>query len=140
MKNLITLPILLLLGCQALAQNLISRESGGNSYFYTDIQTAIDASVNGDVIYLPGGNFTEDIIINKGVNIIGAGHNPDSSSATSSTKIFGNVRIIEGSDNGVLSGVFVEEYVRFGKNADSTAFVTGFKFNRVHFGTSEVGL
>lgn len=134
MLRILTLTaVFVLLVNEIIAQKIISRESNGNSYFYTDIQTAIDASVNGDVLYLPGGSFSGDIIIDKGISIIGAGHVPDSTIATHSTKIIGNVYIIEGADNGVLSGVFIHYGLRFGyENINAESNVNNYSINRVN--------
>ncbi|MEW6606801.1 MAG: right-handed parallel beta-helix repeat-containing protein [bacterium] len=42
---------------------------------YTTIQSAIDAAVNGDTIYVGSGTYNEAIYINKRISIIGAGAN-----------------------------------------------------------------
>jgi hypothetical protein len=80
MKKLLLFLSIVILGCNCvIAQNLISVEhSAGGSEFFTRLDSALVHSSNGDFIYLPGtpGMNVGNIILNKGVNIIGARQNP----------------------------------------------------------------
>ncbi|QLH46048.1 MAG: hypothetical protein HWD58_10705 [Bacteroidota bacterium] len=58
---------------------------------YYSLNEAIHAANANDFIYLPGGTFQLDSMINKPLNIIGAGCRPDSSAATGTTIINGNL-------------------------------------------------
>jgi hypothetical protein len=78
----------------AIAQRKIALEHSGASSFFTDIPTAIDAAVSGDIIYLPGGSFPGFDIFNKQLTIIGVGHNLDSTAATTMTLISGNIVMV----------------------------------------------
>jgi hypothetical protein len=134
MRNLLLLLPLFLHGFTSEGQNLISRESGGNSYFYTDIQTAIDDAVNGDVIYLPGGSFSGDVSIDKGISLIGAGHVPDSTLATGPTIITGNMYILNGADGCHVSGLTVLNQLFLCANPNGTtgsSNISGFSMSRV---------
>jgi hypothetical protein len=99
-------------------QKLIAVTSGNNSSFYKQIDSAIYYAQDGDFVYLPGGNFTiSQLVIDKRLTIIGAGHHPDSSSATGITFINGNVHITDGASNGSLSGVYISGNLYYGTNS-----------------------
>lgn len=109
MKKKLTLIgiIIIALSQAVLSQNVIAVQNGGSPSFFTTFQSAINGAQDGDSIYLPGGVFNEgDIIIDKSLNIFGAGFFPDSSSATEITYVNGDVHIKEGADNGSLSGIY----------------------------------
>jgi hypothetical protein len=112
------------------SQNLISRESGGNSYFYTDVQDAIDGAQNGDYVYIPGGSFDGDLLINKEVHLVGVGHVPDSTVATGRTVLNGDVVVVTGADGGSLEGVQIDGQLKFGTSAADEE-VHNFSFRRV---------
>ena len=71
------------------AQNVITLESGGNAYFFNNIDDAVSVANPGDYIYIPGGEWHINNRIETGVNFVGVGYNPDSASATGITKIMG---------------------------------------------------
>ncbi len=68
-------------------------------------ESAYQAAVDGDVIYLPGGTIPFPAVINKGVKIYGAGHYPDFTTAVNKTVLTGNLSIDENADNLHLEGV-----------------------------------
>lgn len=74
----------------------------GSSSFYTTFSAAQTAAVNGDTIYLPGGN-AGSATISKSLTIIGAGYHPDSTLAFLAT-IF-DVALSSGASGGKLTGV-----------------------------------
>lgn len=99
------------------AQKKITLQSGSNSSFYSTIDSAMLNAVNGDIIYIPGGSYViPSLVINKGVQIYGAGHYPDSTQATGQTVLTGEVRIVTGADNGSLQGCYIMGNVVFGNN------------------------
>ena len=77
---------------------------------------AITNATNGDYIYLPGGSFKITVPIDKLLNIIGAGHNPDSCAASGITVIVGDFNIKSGSDHGSLSGLKIGGAITFTTN------------------------
>lgn len=90
------------------AQNLIAIQNGGTPTFYLQLDSAIVHSQNGDTIYIPGGTWwTISQPINKRLHVIGVGHNPDSTVATGTTKITGNISLVSGASNGSLSGLYL---------------------------------
>ena len=117
MKHILLLMSLLifLFSKKGFVQNLIAVNSGNNASFYQDVSSAFAAAQNGDYIYLPGGTFdisTWDI--DKGVHVIGAGHYPDSTTATLPTHLYGNIRIVTGASNGSLSGFYMTGSIQIG--------------------------
>ncbi len=99
------------------SQNVITVEHSGVSAFYQNLDTALAHSASGDNIYLPGASYNIGTLnINKGVHIIGAGCNFDSTLATGATVFLGNLRINKGADNGSIEGVYINGDMFFGTN------------------------
>ncbi len=99
------------------AQKKITLQSGNTATFYSTIDSAILNALNGDIIYIPGGSYVvPSLVINKGVQIYGAGHYPDSTQATGQTVLTGEVRIVSGADNGSLQGCYIIGDIIFGNN------------------------
>jgi hypothetical protein len=98
----------LLIACQTnvFAQlGKITLSHNGISTFYTDFSVAQTAATDGDTIYLPGGTINPwTIAISKKLMIIGAGHYPDSTLATTPTNI-NSIYFTTGSDGTCLMGV-----------------------------------
>jgi len=77
MKRKLTITIAMLLGAfhlmsSSVLANIIRVEKGGGGN-YTTIQKAINAAVPGDTIKVGIGVYYENIVINKSVELIGAG-------------------------------------------------------------------
>jgi len=87
------------------SQTLIAVQNSTSSSFYASLDSAIVHAVAGDFIYLPGGNFTISKPINKKLQIIGVGHNPDSCVSTRITQVTGEFTINSGSDHGSITGI-----------------------------------
>lgn len=108
MKNqLAILSFLLGLASSSLAQTaqIALVKPNGTTYIYTKFDSAYVHAANGDYIYLPGGSYGLTYPIAKSIHIFGAGIHPDSSSATTRT-VLGNISLIEGADNGSISGCY----------------------------------
>jgi hypothetical protein len=100
------------------SQNVIAVEHSGVSTFYQNLDSALAHSVNGDNVYLPGATYNVgNLTINKGVHIIGAGCNFDSTLATGATIFLGDPRILKGADNGSIEGIYIQGEIRFGTEA-----------------------
>lgn len=114
MKNLSFLVILaFLIPVKSKAQTLIAVHNETGSTFYANLDSAIVHSVAGDFIYLPGGNFTISKPINKKLQIVGVGHNPDSCYVTGITQVTGNFTINNGSDHGSIAGLKIWGDIKF---------------------------
>jgi len=78
-----------------------------NQTQHSTIQNAIDASINGDIIYIPSGVYTENLIINKSITLIGEDVNntiiKSSSSATTPT-----IQITDGASGSLLYNFTVQ--------------------------------
>jgi hypothetical protein len=135
MKRLILLSILAVaaFNLNTKAQNVITVEHSGVSTFYQNLDTTLSHAVSGDIIYLPGASYNiGTLTINKGVQIVGAGSNIDSSLATGVTVFLGTLRIISGADNGSIEGVFINGDIYFGNNS-SNQTVNTFSIKRCNF-------
>jgi len=107
---LFILLIVLIASLNTQAQNLIAVQNNTTPVFYTNLDSAIVHAVDGDTVFLPGGNFPlSTTIIDKRLHIIGVGHHPDSSVSTNPTNIvlLGglSMRIVTGAGGGSLIGV-----------------------------------
>jgi len=115
------------------AQNVIAVEHSGVSTFYQNLDTALFHAVSGDMVYLPGTSYNiGTLILNKGVHIVGAGCNIDSSLATNPTVFLGTLRIINGANSGSIEGVYFNGDIYFGTTPlDQT--VNTFSVKRCYF-------
>jgi hypothetical protein len=118
MKRLSIFLSVFILGIHSLsAQELIAiNHVAGGSEFFTRLDSAVVHSANGDYIYLPGTALMNigNLVIDKGVHIIGAGIYPDSCFATGTTFLQGNITIVSGADNGSLQGFMLDGLLTFG--------------------------
>lgn len=90
------------------AQNLIAVQGGTKApKFYTKLPEAIEKAVAGDTVYIPGGSF-DGVLINKRLCLIGAGHNPDSTSATARTLVQ-SITLDPGAAKGSITGLVVQQ-------------------------------
>lgn len=96
----------------ALHSNGVTTIFGGTNPF----TNAYNAASTGDTIYLPGGNLSLPAAIDKGLVIIGAGHYPDSTMATTKTVLVGNLTISQNADNLHIEGVEISGNISFTTN------------------------
>lgn len=153
MRTLYTLLVTLLASSTLYAQDVITRQRNGQTFFYyganngATIQGVINDAVEGDTIHLAGVNYaiTSNLTINKGVVLVGSGVHPDSSGAytartrfiqSSGIEVFivnnagGNPSDLE------IHGVTFSGYVGIGNatgNLHSTTVMSGVKFYRCDF-------
>jgi hypothetical protein len=80
--------------------------SGVQAFHSADpFQDAYAAAVNGDTIYLPGGNMSVPAMFDKSVFIYGAGYHPDSTSATMKTTLSGGISLREDASYSHFEGI-----------------------------------
>jgi hypothetical protein len=94
---------------QAYAQAPVVLQHNGASTIFpksSGFSDAYNAAVHGDTIYLPGG-FFDGLTINKKIAIIGAGHHPDSTSATYATQINGSLTLGADTDSAHIEGLHI---------------------------------
>ena len=106
----------LFLSSPTTAQTAIAVTNDSGSTFYTTLDLAITNASSGDYIYLPGGNFTISVPINKQLQIFGVGHNPDSCAVTGITQVTGDFTIKSGSDHGSIVGLKISGGISFSIN------------------------
>lgn len=107
------------------AQKLLALHHAGAASFYTSLDGAYNAAVNGDTIYLPGGNIS-GITLQKSLTLIGVGHHPDSTSATGTT-ILSYLSIYGTASNSFITGIY------FTQNVVSHDNVVGLHITRCYF-------
>lgn len=122
--NLFLLGFILFLASPTKAQSPIAVQNDSGTSFYSTLDLAITNAIAGDYIYLPGGTFTISVPIDKQLQIIGVGHNPDSCAVTGITQVTGNILIKNGSDHGLLTGMKISGTVSFGTSAQAYNDVT----------------
>lgn len=105
--------LILFLASPTHAQTMIAVQNETGSTFYTSLDLAITNAKSGDYIYLPGGNFTISVPINKQLQIVGVGHNPDSCAVTGITQVTGTFYILLGSDHGSITGLNISGGIYF---------------------------
>ena len=114
------------------AQNKVMLHSKGQVTQFSSnspFVTAYDSSQNGDTIYLSGGTFTMPSSFNKGVQIFGAGHFPDSTKATQPTILQGAINLAQGADSLRVEGVYITGDISFANNVT----INQIGFNRCRF-------
>ncbi len=104
----------------AAAQTSITVQSGDQVSFHTTLSAAVAAAQDGDAIYLPGGSYNiGNISIDKSLTIAGVGHYPGFSQATGITYLHGNINLLQGADNSILTGFFLTGEIRLGTTAEN---------------------
>jgi hypothetical protein len=89
------------------AQNRIAIQHNGLSSFFTSLETAYNAAVDGDTIHLPGGSFNfPNNTLAKRLMIIGTGNKLDSAKATGVSSI-GQLKIHNAASESTITGVYL---------------------------------
>ncbi len=119
MKSHVLILFLLLTIVGVNAQQVIVVQGVTKTSAYPTIAAAVEAAQNGDYVYIPGGIFAEEnITITKQLNIIGAGHYPDSTKATGRTVINGSIIFNNGSDYSTIQGIYVNNAIQIGTTCE----------------------
>lgn len=129
----ILLVVLTFISHDAISQNLIAVQNGGNPTFYQQVDSAIVHSQDGDTIFIPGGAWNINVTIDKRLHIIGVGHNPDSTAATFPTK-FISFLLASGASHGSVSGIYVEAHIAI-RNYESVNY---YDISRCNIGVFEL--
>lgn len=118
--NLIVFTALTLIASQVTAQQRVALHSAGTTSIFSGVNPFLDAynaAIEGDTIYLPGGNLPYPTTINKGLVIYGAGHYPDFSEVTSPTILNGGLNIGADADNLKMEGLQINGNLNFAFNS-----------------------
>lgn len=120
MKTLLSLFLVIAFTLTVSAQAVIVVQNTTETRTFQTLNAAVEAAVNGDNIYMPGGSFVvNSLIINKRLNIIGAGHVPDSTRATGQTLVHGNIHFVTGSDYSTIQGIFFSNTIHMGYDSSN---------------------
>jgi hypothetical protein len=117
-KIILVLFYVVLCSFAGFSQKVIALHHNNQISFYSSFDSLKVHIQSGDTIYLPGGGITiGGWQIDKKVCIIGAGHYPDSTVATGSTYLYGDIVLKSGADNSFLQGFFLSGNIFFGTEA-----------------------
>ena len=119
MKKALVLSLLFLAALSLIAQQKVALLSNGVTTIFGGAAPFVDAytaAVDGDTIYLPGATLIPPASIDKTLAIIGAGHYPDSTTATNKTIIPNSINIKENADSLFLSGIEFSGSITFYTN------------------------
>ena len=89
------------------AQQISVVSPSNQTTLYTDLNEAITNAAAGSTLYLSGGGFQVSTNISKKLSIIGVGHRAVNDNADGNTVISGNLTFESGSDNSVVTGVYL---------------------------------
>lgn len=110
MRNFFTLLVCLLptLLFAQVPQFAVVRPNG-TTFICPTWDSAYNTAQSGDNIYLPGVTLTQSLVIDKRLNIYGAGHHPDSSNAVGKTSLSSGqyISILSNASGGSLEGIQV---------------------------------
>ncbi|WP_370479067.1 hypothetical protein [Tamlana flava] len=117
------------------AQKSVALHSNGTTTIFggdTPLTEAYDAAATGDTLYVSGGNFVSPTTIDKGLVIIGAGFDTDSTAVTGKTYIYdstvnsGRIEIGSNASNLYMEGMHFQ-----GGLFKTDASITGFTLIRL---------
>lgn len=126
-KIVLILALFIAFATTALGQKTIAVSTGGNWTFYTDFSTALNQCVSGSSIYLPGGIFylSQGVdTIDKEIRIIGVGHYKDSTIATTSSILVGNLFFSSGAFYCLIDGIQLTGDIRPTGATNNIDFIT----------------
>jgi hypothetical protein len=119
MKAILTI-LLLMLGSVVFSQSVFVVQNDGSPSAHQTLDSALYYAVDGDYIYMPGGTFNVGSVrITKNLNIIGAGHYPDSTQATGRTVLTGDVYFKTGADGSTLQGLYLNGDIYMGETSST---------------------
>lgn len=115
--------LIIILSCfatyiQAQQITVALHHNGAATMFYGNnaFNDANTAAVSGDTIYLPGNAHYPGVTVTAKLVIIGAGINPDSTTATARTLIESSMSFQAGSDGSVLEGIYTGSNIYIGSD------------------------
>ncbi len=123
MKKILFTSIFLLMALQGYLQNVFTLDGSSGTRAYSSIDSALKYAQDGDYLYLPGTTISipAGFMVKKRLNIIGAGHYPDSTSATGITILGGNLHFWSESSGSMLQGVNITGSILMGTDANNSA-------------------
>lgn len=116
MKKIAAFLLTYLLILSVTAQSVFVLDGASGTRVYTTLDTAMVHAQDGDYLYLPATSISmpAGLVINKRMNIIGAGHYPDSTQATGVTSFTGQIYFLTESSGSMLQGIYINGNIYFG--------------------------
>ena len=123
-KQILLLFVLLIFGLKVHSQTgqFAVVKPNGMSQVFSTWASAYAGAVDGDFIYLPGIEISGTITIDKQLHIYGAGHHPDSTTATGETVMTGPLNILGHASNGSIEGIKINSATVVGGNYKLNAY------------------
>ncbi|MFW6328376.1 MAG: hypothetical protein ACOC2F_08705 [Bacteroidota bacterium] len=121
----------------AYSQSVFVVQNQTNASVHISLDSALSHAVDGDYIYMPGGAFyVGNLVISKRINLIGAGHYPDSTTATGRTYLQGDIFFVNGADFSAVQGFYLTGDINFGVDCASgdvqNIFISRVSFNNIY--------
>lgn len=116
MALLICLPTVILAN---LGKILVENPNGTTSLHLT-FAAAVSAAQHGASIYLPAGNWNENVTISKRLNIYGVGHYPNSSPVVPGTSQISSITFTNNTDSTTMQGLIISSYLNLGNGSGVT--------------------
>jgi hypothetical protein len=127
--------ILLMFAMAVSAQSVFVVQGNNQASAHGSLLLAINAASDGDYVYMPGGTFNiGNLKISKRLNLIGAGHYPDSTEATGRTSLTGNIYFKTGASSSTLQGIYLSESIFLG-DSTHTGQVSNILISRCNINT-----
>lgn len=102
------------------SQTAVTLQRGEQAQFFASFGEALTSAQQGDVIYLSGGSFNiGNVVLDKKLSIIGAGHYPSYAEATGLTYLYGNITLLTGADTTLLQGFYLTGDIRLGNSTSN---------------------
>lgn len=126
MKRKVFLFVAMVMSMATWAQNIAVVSPSNTTTIYQTLDDAINSSIPGSTIYLPGGGFhiNGDTQIDKKLTIMGVSHRADTDNADGATMISGNLNFTDGSSGSAVIGVYISGNINVGTVTDSVTNLT----------------
>ena len=115
-KTILFLGTICIMASQSQGQSVVALHSASGVQMFSGVNPFIDAynaSVTGDTVYLPGGFFNVPGTLDKGLLIYGAGHYPDSTTATNKTILTAGFTLGANADSIHMEGLQINGGITF---------------------------
>lgn len=139
MKSLLIFLLAVGLTFSVNAQSVYTVQGETGTSSYSTLTAAVAGASAGDYIYLPGGTVSvSDLIIDKQLHLIGAGHYPEATTATGPTHLSGAINFVSGAEFSSIQGVYLTHDINFGtydsNDNISNVLISRCNLKNVHLG------
>jgi hypothetical protein len=123
MTRMILIVLLAIIVPMALFANLgkiLVENPDGSTSLHLTFAAAITAAQHGASLYLPAGNWNENVTISKRLNIYGVGHYPNSSPVTPGTSRVSSIVFTNNTDSTMIQGLSISSNISYGNGTAVT--------------------